>query len=73
MRLVRQPTRFLLLWTAICAVPAYFLIDLRFRPIPDGCWDMCGYGAYVATWGLFVLVMIWIVVVVLVVWLWNRR
>ena len=73
MRFLRQPTRFLLLWTAICAVPIYVVVSEAMQPVPESCFEWCDIAWPIARMVTTVVGVIWLVVVVLVIWLWNRR
>jgi len=67
MRFLHNPARTVILWTMLCAVPAYVVVnravDLEFWP---------GWGAWVV-YGLGPIVVVWLLVTLLIIWLSQRR
>jgi hypothetical protein len=69
MRPWREPARFLLIWTAVCMVPAYFLL----APVLEyGIGPCPGMTCGVTIWGLIVIAVVWLGVTGLVLYLWFR-
>jgi hypothetical protein len=77
-RLLRQPTRFLLLWTAICAVPVYSLVatavEESLTPPPGDCMEWCnaGFAWWAVGYAVPIIFAVWLTVTLLVLSGWHR-
>jgi hypothetical protein len=73
MRFLREPWRFVIIWTLACAIPVYLLIVDITRPIAPGCWDMCDLSAAIGRFILAVIAVVWLAVTGLALWLYRGR
>ena len=65
-----QPWRFVILWTAVCAVLVYIILSWAFG---DGGIGPCpGMVCGMTIWGLIIVGVIWLSVVGLVLYFWHR-
>jgi hypothetical protein len=73
MHLLREPWRFVILWTALCAIPVYWLIEKALQPVDPRCFEYCGLYGEVAGIVVPTIMVIWIAVSGLVIWIYRRR
>ena len=72
MRFLAEPWRFILAWTALCAIPVIFLVGGALEPAPEQCIDYCGFGGTMAGLLIPLIALLWLGVIGLVLWAFRR-
>jgi hypothetical protein len=72
MRLLREPWRFVLAWTALCAILVALLLSKLSEPISPRCIDNCDLTRVLAAFGVLIIVMGWFVVIAIVLTAFRR-
>jgi hypothetical protein len=62
-----------LIWTVLCAIPVFLLVEVALRPTASDCREFCDIGLQVAGAVVPIIVVIWAAVAGLVIWLYRRR
>ena len=67
MRFLRNPARTVILWTVLCAIPAYFVVNWAIERQFWPAWE-----AWIV-YGLGPIVVVWMLVALLIIWLYRHR
>jgi hypothetical protein len=65
---IRWP--FTILWTAVCALAIWSVLDGASKPVDPNCFEYCD--SALGNIAVVLIVAVWLTVTVIAAWLWSR-